>query len=117
MSCVCPKKTSWSMGSCSPQKNYSQPCSNNTDCDTTQGLTCYLSGSPCNCPTNSTIGTCDCLESQYYDYNMTSCQAAGLYNETCTDNYMCDSTLGLFCQVTPTAATNCSCPEPVRASK
>jgi hypothetical protein len=120
MSCVCPQKTSWVTQSslCEGQLNYTQsPCYNNTECDTTQGLTCYLSGSACNCPRNSSYNMCDCLPGQYYDYNLTSCQTASFYNETCTGNYMCDSTLGLFCQTTISNATNCSCPQPIRLSK
>jgi hypothetical protein len=120
MSCVCPKKFYWStsLSSCEPQKNYTQTtCANTSQCDTTQGLTCYLSGSSCNCPINSTIGMCDCLDTQYYDYNLTSCQTLQLYNETCYYSYMCDSSLGLFCQTTLNSALNCSCPEPIRSSK
>ena len=66
---------------------------------------------------NSSINMCDCLTTQYYDYNLTSCQTRKLYNETCLDNYMCDSTLGLFCQLNVSNATDCSCPEPIRSSK
>ncbi len=122
MSCVCPNKYSWSTStspsSCVTQKTYTQsPCYNTSECDSTQGLTCYLSGSECNCPSNSSIHMCDCLTSQYYDYNLTSCQTLQLYNETCYGNYMCDSTLGLFCQMSINNATNCSCPEPIRLSK
>ncbi len=60
---------------------------------------------------------CDCLTSQYYDYNLTSCQTLQLYNETCYGKYMCDSTLGLFCQMSISNATNRSCPEPTHLSK
>lgn len=116
-SCVCPQKTHWSVSLCETQMNYTQTCSNNSDCNAVEGLTCYLSGPQCNCPMNSSSNMCDCLTTQYYDYNLTSCQAARLYNETCYANYMCDSTLGLFCQTTLSSATNCSCPEPIRLSK
>lgn len=119
MSCVCPKKTFWSTttSTCENQRNYTQSCSNTSECDTTQYLTCYISGSACNCPQNSTAGMCDCLTTQYYDYNLTSCQTTRLYNETCYADYMCDSTVGLFCQLTVSSTNNCSCPEPVRLSK
>jgi hypothetical protein len=120
MTCVCPKKYSWStsLSSCQPQMNYTNTvCTNTTQCDATQGLICYLSGSSCNCPSTSSLGMCDCLTTQYYDYNLTSCQISKLYNDTCYGNYMCDSTLGLFCQLSISNTTNCSCPEPIRLSK
>jgi hypothetical protein len=122
MSCVCPQKFSWSSAalppSCEGQLNYTQTgCTNTSQCDTTQGLVCYLSGQQCNCPITSSINMCDCLTTQYYDYNLTSCQTLQLYNETCIGDYMCDSALGLFCQTSVSSATNCSCPEPVRASE
>ena len=119
MSCVCPKKSFWSTTtlSCEDQKNYTDTCSNTSDCDTTQGLTCYLSGATCNCPQISTLNTCDCSLTQYYDYNLTSCQSSRLYNDTCYADYMCDSSVGLFCQTTINSALNCSCPEPIRISK
>jgi hypothetical protein len=121
-SCTCPKFNYWSSGSvaCLQQKNYTQSlCYNNSECDSTQGLICYLPGSqsPCNCPNSSSAYMCDCLTSQYYDYTLTSCQTLELYNETCFGNYMCDSSLGLFCQMNVSNATNCSCPEPIRLSK
>ncbi len=119
-SCTCPQKTHWSslLSSCVSQLNYTQPCSTTADCDASQGLICYTSGgTQCNCPVTSTLNTCDCVTSQFYDYNRTSCQSALLYNETCYSNYMCDSTLGLFCQTTISSAANCSCPEPIRLSK
>jgi len=120
MSCVCAQKYSWSTvaSSCEGQLNYTQSgCTNTSQCDTTQGLICYLSGPECNCPMNSSINMCNCLTTQYYDSNLTSCQTLQLYNETCFGNYMCDSSLGLFCQLNVSSATNCSCPEPIRASK
>lgn len=121
MSCLCPSKFYWSTSTsmCEPQKNYTEgPCTNTTHCDTTQGLVCYSSGmTACNCPASSTLNTCDCLPTQFYDYNLTSCQKLHLYNESCLDNYMCDSTVGLFCQMTLSSSTNCSCPEPIRLSK
>jgi hypothetical protein len=117
MSCVCPNKYFWSTPSCGTQQNYTKTCYSASECDLTQGLTCYLSGSPCNCPMNSSIDMCDCLTTQYYDYNVTSCQTLKLYNETCYGSFMCESALGLFCQTSISNATNCSCPEPIRLSK
>ncbi|CAF3771869.1 unnamed protein product [Adineta steineri] len=117
LTCVCPSKQYWSTqtSSCEAQKNYTETsCSNTTQCDSTQGLTCYLSGSACNCPITSSVNMCDCLSTQYYDYNLTSCQTLQLYNDTCYGNYMCDSTVGLFCQLNTNSAANCSCPEPIR---
>lgn len=118
MTCVCPSKFHWSTStsSCAPQLNYTQgPCSNSSDCDTSQGLTCSLPGmTPCNCPMPSVNNTCDCLPTQFYDSNLTSCQALHLYNDTCDGNYMCDWTVGLFCQLNLTSTMNCSCPEPAR---
>lgn len=117
-SCVCPQTQYWLGGSCGKQLNYTQmTCTNNSQCDETQGLICYRSGSACNCPQNSSIGMCDCSSGQFYDTNMTSCQSLRIYNETCYGNYMCDSSVGLFCQTNLLNATNCSCPEPVRPSK
>ena len=120
MSCVCPAKYYWSSmtSQCLPQLNYTQTgCTNTTECDLTQGLTCFLSGTPCNCPNNSTVGMCDCSTTHYYDGNSSTCQTLHLYNDTCYGDYMCDRTLGLFCQVNVTSALNCSCPEPVRQCK
>ncbi|UJR26526.1 hypothetical protein I4U23_007849 [Adineta vaga] len=119
MTCLCPTKYYWSTltnpPACVPQKNYTDTtCFNTSECDTTQGLTCYLSGTSCNCPQPSVIKMCDCLTTQYYDSNLTSCQTLQLYNETCYGSYMCDNTVGLFCQTNVSSATNCSCPEPIR---
>lgn len=118
MSCVCPKKTFWSTASlCENQRNYTNACTNTSQCDTTQGLMCNLAGSICNCPQNSVSNMCDCLPTQYYDYNLTSCQYLHLYNDNCTANYMCDTSVGLLCQLTNSSTANCSCPEPIRSGK
>jgi hypothetical protein len=120
MSCVCPTKYTWSTISslCITQLNYTESgCTNSSQCDTAQDLICYLSGSPCNCPMNSSLNMCDCSPPQYYDYTLSSCQPPNSYNETCEGDYMCDSSLGLFCQLNVSSDTNCSCPEPARESK
>lgn len=87
-------------------------CLLDTDCSYTQGLICNNKGSICNCPLTSRIGACDCakfLNNEYF-WNGFMCQAASFYNESCKDNFMCQTiTQGTLCNRTDKIST-CQCP-------
>jgi len=78
-------------------------CTIDSHCIATKSLICNLSpsGNPCNCPSTSTSGMCDCkrvINSEFY-WNGFTCVAAKSYGSSCTNTYECKSlTNYLSCQ-------------------
>lgn len=96
LTCACDPTTQfWSiyLNKCINYLNYTQSgCITNSNCLST--LVCNLNPSqnPCNCPTISSNGTCDCtrLNGNESFWNGTKCVSAFAYNSTqCTSTYQC----------------------------
>ena len=83
----------WNGTSCQPSLSYGQSCLNSTTsymCQTlTQGTICSN--------TNSSVYTCQCPISKYFENMTNMCQNELLFNQSCNINKVCKSQLGLVC--------------------
>jgi hypothetical protein len=91
-------------------------CNYTSDCYSEYGLVCN-SGSTCNCPENSLLGMCDCIQrtiTNEYFWNGNSCQLANSYGLTCTNSsttYMCKYMKeGTSCVQSSPGVYTCECP-------
>ena len=98
--CQCNTTSYWNGINCTNMFSYSNgPCTSSSQC--LNGLICRTSGVSCSCPTNISMGYCDCLAPvvgiETFWYNNT-CTASFTYGSNCSASYYCQVlTQNTFC--------------------
>lgn len=89
--CKCPTGFSWSMDTESCKLSYSfGVCNQLSDCNSNEELIC-ATNTNCNCPSNSSIGHCDCIRLNGNEkfWNLSKCVDAFPINASCSEDYEC----------------------------